>query len=96
MDVKPLPEIIPIIEVELSPVWRIAVNGQLREMDHILVAILAGIAEHCKLTHAARAAGITHRHARNLIKGWSDFHEVHGANRKFAQDFEDFNELMRA
>jgi len=73
MDVKPLPEIIPIIEVELSPVWRIAVNGQLREMDHILVAILAGIAEHCKLTHAARAAGITHRHARNLIKGWSDF-----------------------
>lgn len=67
------PAQLPVIEVELSPVWRIAVDGQTREMDRLLIAILAGIAEHAKLTHAASAAGITHRHARNLIKAWSNF-----------------------
>jgi molybdenum-dependent DNA-binding transcriptional regulator ModE len=59
--------------VELSLVWRIVCNGRAREVDRVLVAILGGIAESSKVTRAARAARISDRHARKLIKVWSDF-----------------------
>lgn len=62
-----------MIRVELAPTWRIVSNGQVREMDLPLIAILGDLAESGKLTHAARVAGISHRHARNLIIGWGDF-----------------------
>ncbi len=62
-----------MIKVELAPTWRIVSNGQVREMDLVLIAILGDLAETGKLTHAARFAGISHRHARNLINGWSEF-----------------------
>ena len=62
-----------MIEVEISPVWRIRSNGQVRELDVLLIAVLSGLCETGKLTLAARAAGITPRHARNLIAAWNAF-----------------------
>lgn len=62
-----------MIWAELAPTWRIVSNGQVREMDLPLIAILGDLAESGKLTHAARVAGLSHRHARNLIIGWGDF-----------------------
>ncbi|HET7197022.1 MAG TPA: substrate-binding domain-containing protein [Burkholderiales bacterium] len=60
------------LNIHLRPVWRFR-NGEERELDATLLALLEGIEHSGKLTAAARSAGISHRHAWNLIERWSEF-----------------------
>jgi molybdate transport repressor ModE-like protein len=59
-------------DVDLRTVWRFRKTGQ-PELDLTLLDLLDAIEHTGKLTAAARAAGISHRHAWNLIEKWSDF-----------------------
>lgn len=60
------------LKIHLRPVWRFN-NGEQRELDATLLALLEAIEHSGKLTVAARSAGISHRHAWNLIERWSEF-----------------------
>ncbi len=60
------------LEVRLRPVWRFR-NGEERELDLTLLSLLEGIEQTGKLTAAAKEAGVSHRHAWNLIERWSEF-----------------------
>ena len=60
------------LNIHLRPVWRFR-KGDERELDATLLALLEGIEHSGKLTAAARSAGISHRHAWNLIERWSEF-----------------------
>jgi molybdate transport repressor ModE-like protein len=60
------------LNIHLRPVWRFR-NGEERELDATLLALLEAIEHSGKLTVAARAAGVSHRHAWNLIERWSEF-----------------------
>jgi putative molybdopterin biosynthesis protein len=62
-----------MIRLDLRPVWRFRSAGVERELDFSLVALLAGIESDGKLTDAAAAAGISYRHAWNLIAQWEAF-----------------------
>jgi molybdate transport repressor ModE-like protein len=62
-----------MIKVDLRTIWRIRSEGQERELDQLLITILAGLEETGKLTAAAKLARISHRHAYNLINGWGSF-----------------------
>ncbi|HEY1288283.1 MAG TPA: substrate-binding domain-containing protein [Burkholderiales bacterium] len=59
-------------DVDLRTVWRFRRAGQ-PELDLTLLDLLDAIERSGKLTVAARAARISHRHAWNLIEKWSDF-----------------------
>ena len=59
-------------DVDLRTVWRFRKAGQ-SELDLTLLDLLDAIEHSGKLTVAARAARISHRHAWNLIGKWSDF-----------------------
>src|SRR5690242_16852208 len=59
------------LSIHLRPVWRFR-KGDERELDATLLALLEAIEHSGKLTVAARSAGISHRHAWNLIERWSD------------------------
>jgi molybdate transport repressor ModE-like protein len=59
------------LSIHLRPVWRFS-KGDERELDATLLALLEAIEHSGKLTAAARAAGISHRHAWNLIERWSE------------------------
>jgi molybdate transport repressor ModE-like protein len=59
------------LDIRLHPVWRFR-NGEERELDATLLALLEAIEHSGKLTLAARAAAISHRHAWNLIERWSE------------------------
>jgi len=59
-------------DVDLRTVWRFRKAGQ-AELDLTLLDLLDAIERSGKLTVAARAARISHRHAWNLIGKWSDF-----------------------
>lgn len=63
------------LNIHLRPVWRFR-NGEERELDATLLALLEAIEHSGKLTVAARSAGISHRHAWNLIERWSAFLEA--------------------
>src|SRR5690242_13299837 len=58
------------LSIQLRPVWRFR-NGEERELDASLLVLLEAIEHSGKLTAAARSAGISHRHAWNLIERWS-------------------------
>jgi molybdate transport repressor ModE-like protein len=58
------------IDIRLRPVWRFRGNEE-RELDLTLLALLEAIEHSGKLTVAARSAGLSHRHAWNLIERWS-------------------------
>jgi len=60
------------MKIDLRPVWRFGADKE-RELDYTVLALLEAIEESGKLTLAARAAGISHRHAWNLIEAWSEF-----------------------
>jgi len=60
------------MKIDLRPVWRFGRDKE-RELDYTALALLEAIEETGKLTQAARAAGISHRHAWNLIEGWTEF-----------------------
>src|ERR1700757_465343 len=60
------------INVRLRPVWRFGSNEE-RELDLTLLSLLEAVEQSGKLTAAAKIAGISHRHAWNLIERWSEF-----------------------
>ncbi len=61
-----------MIRVDIQPVWRFRSKGE-REFDFTLVALLESLAHDGKLTQAALHAGISYRHAWNLIEKWAEF-----------------------
>jgi molybdate transport repressor ModE-like protein len=61
-----------MIRIDIRPVWRFR-SGTEREFDFQLVAILDQLEATAKLTEAARKAGVSYRHAWNLIAEWERF-----------------------
>ena len=62
-----------MIDIDLRPVWRFRSGGESREFDFQLVAVLAELDRGGKLTQAAETAGISYRHAWNLVEEWERF-----------------------
>lgn len=61
-----------MINVNLYPRWLVAVDdGEAREIN--VFALLQGIADSGKLTQAARDAGISYRHAWQLLDQWGKY-----------------------
>src|SRR5262249_12026295 len=60
------------LDIDLRTVWRFRKAGG-EELDLTLLSLLDAIEQSGKLTVAARAAGMSHRHAWNLIEKWADF-----------------------
>lgn len=61
-----------MIHIDIRPVWRFR-SGDEREFDFRLVPLLEGLEATGKLTRAAEHAGISYRHAWNLIEQWTGF-----------------------
>jgi len=59
------------LDIRLRPVWRFRGREE-RELDLALLALLEAIEASGKLTVAAQTAGMSHRHAWNLIERWSE------------------------
>jgi putative molybdopterin biosynthesis protein len=62
-----------MIRIDIRPVWRFRSQGVERTFDFQLVAILAQLDATAKLTQAAQSAGISYRHAWNLVADWEAF-----------------------
>ena len=62
-----------MIRIDIRPVWRFRVGDTEREFDFQLVAILEEVDTSGKLTQAAERAGISYRHAWNLVRQWETF-----------------------
>lgn len=60
------------LSVALRPVWRFR-DADDRELDLTLLELLEAIERTGKLTAAARAIDLSHRHSWNLIEKWSAF-----------------------
>lgn len=61
-----------MIQIDIRPVWRFRA-GTDREFDFQLIAILGEIDSSSKLGQAAERAGISYRHAWNLVRSWEEF-----------------------
>jgi putative molybdopterin biosynthesis protein len=61
-----------MIQIDIRPVWRLR-RGTEREFDFQLIALLASLDATAKLTQAAQSAGMSYRHAWNLIGDWEQF-----------------------
>lgn len=61
-----------MIRIGIRPVWTIRTATE-REFDFQLVALLGEVDANGKLTQAAEAAGVSYRHAWNLIAQWEAF-----------------------
>jgi molybdate transport repressor ModE-like protein len=61
-----------LIRIDIQPVWRFRNKGE-REFDFMLIALLESLERNGKLTLAAHHAGISYRHAWNLIEKWAEF-----------------------
>lgn len=61
-----------MIRIDIRPVWRFRGDTE-REFDFQLIAILGELDASSKLTQAAEKAGISYRHAWNLIGEWEAF-----------------------
>src|SRR3954468_17304977 len=64
-----------MIRIDIRPVWRFRGKTD-REFDFQLVAILAELDVFGKLTQAAEKAGVSYRHAWNLVQDWETFFEA--------------------
>lgn len=62
-----------MIEADLRAVWRVRSRGEEREIDQALITLLEVIGQSGKLGQSAKAAGISYRHAWNLIERWGEF-----------------------
>jgi molybdate transport repressor ModE-like protein len=62
-----------MISIDIRPVWRFRSDGSEREFDFQLVTLLGELDAAGKLTQAAEKAGISYRHAWNLIAEWEAF-----------------------
>ncbi len=58
------------MEIDLELRWRTFVDGEVVEIDELLFALLGGIAEGGQLNSAAKAEGVSYRHAWGLIRAW--------------------------
>ena len=61
-----------MIRIDIRPVWRFRAETE-RDFDFRLVTLLEAIEADGKLTQAAAAAGVSYRHAWNLIDQWEAF-----------------------
>lgn len=61
-----------MIEIDITPRWTIRHRGE-RQFDFVLVTLLEAIKATGRLTDAAEAAGISYRHAWNVIEKWGVF-----------------------
>jgi putative molybdopterin biosynthesis protein len=61
-----------MIHIDIRPLWRIRA-GEEREFEFQLIELLAELDASAKLTQAAERAGISYRHAWNLIADWERF-----------------------
>src|SRR5579863_2625770 len=61
-----------MIRIEIEPVWRFKRDEQPQPV-HIVIDLLNEIRVTGKITHAAARAGVSYRHAWNLIEKWSAF-----------------------
>lgn len=61
-----------MIRIDIRPVWRFRGETD-REFDFHLVTILAEVEVSGKLTNAAGKAGLSYRHAWNLVRDWEAF-----------------------
>jgi putative molybdopterin biosynthesis protein len=61
-----------VIRIDIRPVWRFSSKTE-KDFDFLLIALLEGIEATGKLTKAAESAGISYRHAWNLIEQWTEF-----------------------
>ena len=59
-----------MIHIDIRPVWRFRGTGE-RDFDFTLLALLEALEQSGKLTIAARQAGVSYRHAWNLIEKWA-------------------------
>ena len=62
-----------MIRIDIRPVWRFRSGSEEREFDFQLIAILGELDVSGKLTLAAERAGISYRHAWNLVSRWEQF-----------------------
>ena len=62
-----------MIAIDIRPVWRFRSGDNERAFDFQLIAILGELDAVGKLTQAAEKAGISYRHAWNLIAEWEVF-----------------------
>ncbi len=58
------------MEIGLELRWRTLVDGEAVEIDELLFALLRGIAKGGQLNFAAKAEGVSYRHAWGLIRAW--------------------------
>ena len=61
-----------MIRIEIEPVWRFKRDEQPQPV-HVMIDLLNEIRLTGKITHAASRAGVSYRHAWNLIEKWSAF-----------------------
>ena len=61
-----------MIRIDIRPVWRFRGDTE-REFDFQLIAILGELDASGKLTQAAERAGVSYRHAWNLVAEWEAF-----------------------
>jgi molybdate transport repressor ModE-like protein len=61
-----------VIEIDITPRWTIRHRGE-RQFDFMLVTLLRTIKDDGRLTEAAHRAGISYRHAWNVIEKWGVF-----------------------
>jgi molybdate transport repressor ModE-like protein len=59
-----------VIRVDIRPVWRFSAKGE-REFDFLVLNLLEALEQSGKLTVAAQRAGVSYRHAWNLIEKWA-------------------------
>lgn len=59
-----------MIHVDIRPVWRFRSKGE-RDFDFLVLNLLEALEHTGKLTEAAERAGISYRHAWNLIEKWA-------------------------
>ena len=59
-----------MIRIDIRPVWRFSAKGE-RDFDFMLLALLEALEQSGKLTVAAKRAGVSYRHAWNLIEKWA-------------------------
>jgi putative molybdopterin biosynthesis protein len=61
-----------MIRIQIRPVWRFQ-SATERDFDFQLISILAELESSQKLTNAAESAGISYRHAWNVVAEWETF-----------------------
>jgi molybdate transport repressor ModE-like protein len=70
-----------LIRIEIEPVWRFKREGD-PTSNVVMLDLLNEIRVTGKISHAADRAGLSYRHAWNLIEKWSAFFEVPLVERK--------------